>query len=199
MRAQIARAIGLLVAVMVLALSARGVTPAWASNQTVNPAWSTTVSGPATATVGQTVTYTVTLTDAQAGAVGLTPPFQLLFPVGATNISVTSPVCPGTLTSTTSPATFTSCGPGTLLLPGVPVQYTVTLTLTAAAVPQYTLTYRDPDYPAVADATVTTTVTIVGGLNPTNTFTPAGYPHLTYSGQAYDPRCEFGCPPNGLP
>lgn len=74
------------------------------------------------------------------------------------------------------------------------VTWTVTFTLGQAAAGAFTLTYSD-----FASASFTTAVMTVGGQYPNNTFTPASPAHLTFSGQAYDPRCEYGCPPNGLP
>ena len=197
-----------LVVVLLVSLATLGVGRALARpaclapSCTDNTEWTTTLSGPATAVVGQTVTYTATLAS-DGGAWAITcgiPCATLTFPAGATAITVAVAGDAGTCSGATfaaSPATF-ACGGLTFSLNGgatfQPVVFTVTLTLGAGAGGTFTVPYSD----LFSGSATITTVLAVPQL-PTNTFTPASSVGLNYSGQAWDPRCEFGCPPNGLP
>ena len=199
------RRLGLLVALLVclavLGFSAKPARAACGAGAvcTDNGFWSTTLTGPATAFVGQQVTYTATFASDGATWGCLLACFQLVLPAGASNIVVTVAGNTGTCAGATfanGPVTFTceslafSTDRGATFQP---VALTVTLTLGPAAAGVFALQYRDG---AVA-ATFTTVVALA--QLPTNTFTPASGVGLNYSGQAWDPRCEFGCPPNGLP
>ena len=164
-----------------------------------NGQWTATLTGPSTAVVGYPATYTLSIKNDHPLAVGLNPPFTVSIPAGAMNISVTASGCAGTLSSTVSPATYTSCPtmPNYLISGNGTVTYQITLTPTAVN-PAFVVTYKDPTGPSISQQTL-----VIAPVHSSTTNTagdpPASYDQLHYSGQGWDPRCMYGCPPGGLP
>ena len=158
-----------------------------------------TVSGPATATVGQTVTYSVVLSgDTGAPYVDVAgADLTASIPAGATNITVIDPnpiVSCAPQFFATSPASFTSCA-GYVVPAGGSSTLTITLTLTSDAAPTFTVSASS----AFLGGTVATAsqTTVVSGEQAT---TAAGFSFTPLTpGANFDPRCAYGCPPGGLP
>ena len=101
-----------------------------------------TLSGPARAMVGQTVSYTLTLTNPTSLDEPVDPTLQFALPPGATNIVLsTSTLCEGALTSTAAGVSYTAC-PGFEVPAGGTVTAAIRLTFTQAAMPSFRASAR---------------------------------------------------------
>lgn len=112
------------------------------------------LTGPAVATVGETVVYTLALTNPTSVDEAIDPPLTFTLPAGGTNVAVSaSTLCISTLSSMAGGVSYTPC-PGFSVPANTSVTIAIRLTLTQAAL---------PSFPAAAHANgvpqaVTTTV-----------------------------------------
>jgi hypothetical protein len=167
-----------------------------------NGEWTAVITGPAFPTVGSPATYTITLTSDGVLVACSACSQSIAIPAGVTNITVANPTangCAGT-TYAAGPQTF-SCSNLNFLPIFSPVIYTVTFTPTTQA--PLLLSYTGT---SVLDAPphVTATATLLLNGFTVQSFANTGSSPVSsqpapYSGSGADPRCYFGCGPNGLP
>jgi hypothetical protein len=169
-----------------------------------NGDWTAVITGPAYPAVGIPATYTITLTsDGNLYSCGVCAQ-TIIIPAGVTNVTVANPTangCPGT-TYLAGPQTFSCANVDFRPLASNPVVYTVTFTPTTQALLLLSYTGTsiiDPPPHVIATATLAIAPGFTVQSFANTGSSPVSSQPAPYSGSGADPRCYFGCGPNGLP
>jgi hypothetical protein len=168
-----------------------------------NGDWTTTITGPTSPIIGSPATYTITLTsDGNLIACSVCTQ-SITIAAGVTNITVANPTangCAGT-TYAAGPQTFSCTNLSFTPFISNPVIYTVTFTPTTQAL--LLLSYTGTSIIGPPPHVTATAILVLNGVTVqsfANTgSSPVSSQPAPYSGSGADPRCYFGCGPNGLP